>query len=100
MKIPENTRVPGGVVTILLFKAKSWAYQYVFQRIPHSIHQVVEIINGSVNLGSKLIFGPSVIANLRLKIYTPGMNDDGVILNILNAIVDTVITLSGWADTI
>ena len=49
---------PGPFVTILLLKRKSGANQHIFQRITHSVHQVVEIINGSVDLGPELIFSP------------------------------------------
>ena len=52
---------PGPFVTILLLKRKSGANQHIFQRITHSVHQVVEIINGGVDLGPELIFSPSIV---------------------------------------
>ena len=53
---------PGLFVTILLLvEAEGGANQNIFQRIAHSVHQVVEIINGGIDLGPKLIFRAALI---------------------------------------
>ena len=49
------------VTILLLVEAENGANQHIFQRITHSVHQVVEIINGGVDLGPELIFSPSII---------------------------------------
>jgi hypothetical protein len=41
---------------VLLLEAEGGANQHIFQRITHSVHQVVEIINGPVDLGPEFIF--------------------------------------------
>ena len=100
--VPERNRssaslflVWGLNISIPSFETECWANQHIFQRITHSVHQVVEIVNGNVDLGSKLIFSPSVIADLCQEVHTAGVNNDFIILNVLNPIVHAIFAFSG-----
>jgi len=58
---PGNAQIRGHFVTLLLFKAEGGANQNIFQPIAHGIHQVVEIVNGLIDLVPKFIFIPSIV---------------------------------------
>lgn len=44
------------VTIMLLVETEGGANQHIFQPVTHSVHKVVEIINGNIDLGPELIF--------------------------------------------
>ena len=60
---------------------------------------MVKIVNRFIQLLSRFGIGiPCVVADLSKKIYTFGMYDDVIILNVINAIVYTVFAFAGFLD--
>lgn len=61
-----------------------------FQRVPHGVHQVVEVVNGAIEHLAELIFVPCVIADFRYEIRAARVDDDFEVLNPLDAAADAV----------
>ena len=83
---------------ISLFKTKSRTDDYILQPIAHGVHQMIIAINRGVDLAPKSILIPCVIDDLGQEVYTAGVNDYFIALNILNPIVYAVFALSGPGD--
>ena len=59
---------------------------------------MIEVINRAVQFITELVLVPSVVANLCQEVHTSWMYDNFKVLNELNTVVDTVLTLISTFD--
>ena len=79
---------------LFLVKAESRPLAEFFKGIPHCIHQVIEVINGFIQLLSCLTINiPCVVTDFSNEVHTFRMNNNVKILNIINTVVYTVFAL-------
>ena len=78
-----------------LVKTESITLHNRFNRITHCIHQVIEVINRTVQFLACLgILVPLIVADLCDEIHTSWVNDNVIVLNEVNTVVDAVLALS------
>ena len=70
----------------------------LFKRIAHCVHQMIEVINGNVQLRAELVFVPCVVADLRQEVHASRMDDDLQVLYPLDTVLDAVLALCSGLD--
>mgnify|MGYP001783111798 CR=1 FL=1 len=88
------------ILPTISIKTESVTLGNILKGVPHGIHQVVEVINGPVQLLPGLgVSVPSIVADFSDEIHTTGMHNDVIVLNEVNPVVDAVFPLAGLTDT-